>query len=133
MTFTLLQDLQACLRAAFTSVNTRILVLQAAGPHFCTGARYHSRASTVPLWWVRAQDTYSKGLLLDQLRSVSISTVSLLQGASVGGGLILGLAADLRMATRSASFRLGVAPHSLSPVMMATGVLPNLVGYHFSI
>jgi enoyl-CoA hydratase/carnithine racemase len=43
--------------------------------------------------------------------------------------LLLGLATDHHIATRSATFRLGVAPYGLSPVVMATAVLPKLVGH----
>ena len=59
-------------------------------------------------------------------------SISVLHGASVGGGLLLGLAADYRVATTSATFRLGVAPYGLSPVVMATKVLPALFGLSFS-
>lgn len=52
----------------------------------------------------------------------------MLHGSSIGGGLLLGLAADQRVATKNAVFRLGVAPYGLSPVVMATKVLPLLVG-----
>ena len=44
----------------------------------------------------------------------------------------MGLAADHRVATTSATFRLGVAPYGLSPVLMATTVLPTLLGPHLS-
>ena len=59
-------------------------------------------------------------------------SISVLHGASIGGGLLLGLAADHRVATTSASFRLGVTPYGLSPVVMATKVLPTLLGRSFS-
>ena len=50
----------------------------------------------------------------------------------MGGGLLLGLASDHLLATESATFRLGVAPHGLSPVVMATVVLPQLMGRAFA-
>ena len=56
----------------------------------------------------------------------------MLHGSSIGGGLLLGLAADHRVATRNATFVLGVAPYGLSPVVMATRVLPMLLGSRFS-
>jgi enoyl-CoA hydratase/carnithine racemase len=46
--------------------------------------------------------------------------------------LLLGLATDHHIATRSAIFRLGVAPYGLSPVVMATAVLPKLVGHRLA-
>ena len=56
----------------------------------------------------------------------------MLHGSSIGGGLLLGVAADHRVATTRATFRLGVAPHGLSPIMMATAVLPKLAGRFLS-
>ena len=40
--------------------------------------------------------------------------------------------ADHRVATASSTFRLGVAPYGLSPVVMATEILPSLVGENLS-
>ncbi|EGB04285.1 hypothetical protein AURANDRAFT_67324 [Aureococcus anophagefferens] len=77
-----------------------------------------------------AQGIYGSGYLLDRIQSASILSISVLQGSSIGGGLLLGLATDHRIATRSATFRLGVAPYGLSPVVMATAVLPKLVGHN---
>ena len=71
---------------------------------------------------------YGSGYLFDRIRSASIFSISVLQGSVIGGGLLLGLATDHRIATPSAIFRLGVAPYGLSPVVMATAVLPKLVG-----
>ena len=45
----------------------------------------------------------------------------------------MGLTADHRIATDHATFRLGVAPYGLSPIVMATQVLPVLAGRPFSI
>ena len=59
-------------------------------------------------------------------------TVSVLHGSSIGGGFLLGLAADNRVATANAVFRLGVAPYGLSPVVMATRALPMLLGSRLS-
>ncbi|EGB04273.1 hypothetical protein AURANDRAFT_67305 [Aureococcus anophagefferens] len=106
MTPSLLENLGRYLTAAFAFTSIRALVLQASGPHFCTGGRYNKNASSLPPWWIKAQG-----------------------GSSIGGGLLLALATDYRVATRSAIFRLGVAPYGLSPVVMATTVLPEIVGY----
>ena len=132
MTPSFLENLGRCLTAAFASKEIQALVLQAAGPHFCTGGRYDKKASSLPPWWIKAQGIYGSGYLLDRIRSASIFSISVLQGSSIGGGLLLGLATDHRIATRSATFRLGVAPYGLSPVVMATAVLPGLVGHSLS-
>ena len=110
------------------SLSARALVLRGAGPHFCTGGRYDKKASPSLPWWVKNQGIYGSGLLLNQIRGASIYSISVLHGSSIGGGLLLGLASDHRLATSSATFRLSVAPYGLSPVVMATVVLPQLSG-----
>lgn len=132
MTPGLLQKLAARLSFAFAARSVRALVLQGAGPHFCTGGRYDKQASTHPSWWAKAHGLCGSGCLLDRIRSAPIFSVSVLHGSSIGGGLLLGLVADHRVATSSAVFRLGVAPYGLSPVVMATRVLPMLLGSRFS-
>ena len=108
-------------------------MLQAAGPHFCTGGRYDKRPSKPPSWWVKAQGILGSGFFLNQIRGMSILSISVLHGSSIGGGLLLAMMADYRVATASADFRLGVAPYNLSPVLMATEILPYLVGQNLSI
>lgn len=107
-------------------------MLQAAGQHFCTGARYDKRAQTPPAWWAKTHGLYGVGYILDRIRNAPILTTSVLHGSSIGGGLLLGLTADHRVTTLNAVFRLGVAPYGLSPVVMATTVLPMLLGTRFS-
>ena len=132
MTPGLLQKLAARLSFAFAARSIRALVVQGAGPHFCTGGRYDKKASTYSPWWMKARGPYGSGYVLDQIRSASILSVSVLHGSSIGGGLLLGLSADHRVSTTGAVFRLGVAPYGLSPVVMATRVLPMLLGSRFS-
>ena len=110
----------------------RALILQAAGPHFCTGGRYDKRTMRSSLWWLKINGSCCFGYTLDQFRSAPVLTISLLHGSSIGGGLLLGLAADYRAATPGAIFRLGVAPYGLSPIVMATKALPLLIGGCFS-
>ena len=133
MTPGLLQNLAISLQIVTASKSVRALVIQAAGPHFCTGGRYDRKASPSSLWWVKAQGLHGSGHLINEIRSVSMHSISVFHGSSIGGGLLLGLACDHRLATASAVFRLGVAPYGLSPVLMATTVLPDLVGQNFAV
>lgn len=65
MTTGLLQDLAMRLSSAFSSRSIRILVLKAAGPHFCTGGRYKKAPSALPPWWDKAHDICGLGYILD--------------------------------------------------------------------
>ena len=69
---------------------------------------------------------------MDQLRAAPLASFTVLHGSSIGGGLLLGLTADHRVATKDATFRLGVAPYGLSPIVMATQVLPMPVGHSYA-
>ena len=132
MTPGFLQKLAVQLSFAFAARSIRALVVQGAGPHFCTGGRYDKKALAHSPWWVKARGLYGSGYILDRIRSTAILSVSVLHGSSIGGGLLLGLTADHRVSTTGAVFRLGVAPYGLSPVVMATGVLPVILGSHLS-
>ena len=129
-----LRSLFEALSLALASRSVRALVLRAAGPHFCTGGRYEKNklAQAPPQWWAKARGTCGSGHVLEQIRAAPVSSFSVLHGSSIGGGLLLGLTADCRVATENATFRLGVAPYGLSPVVMATEVLPVLVGQSYS-
>ena len=124
MTPELLLGLSFSVRAALLHESARGLVLQAAGPHFCTGGRYDAASQgKVPQW------VHGSGLVLDRIRTAPLRSTSVLHGASIGGGLLLGLAADRRVCTPRAVLRLGVAPHGLSPIVRATDAIPRTVGY----
>ena len=123
MTPELLLGLSFWLRSVLACDSARGVVLQAVGPHFCTGGRYDAASQgKVPQW------IHGSGLVLDRLRSSSLRSMSVLHGASIGGGLMLGLVGDRRVCTGGAVFRLGVAPHGLSPIVLATRELPRLTG-----
>lgn len=130
LTDELVRALAEKVSSASASRTVRALVLRAAGPHFCTGGRYEKKQLTrTPLsWWLGARGICGTGRVFDRIRTAPVLSFSILHGSSIGGGLLLGLAADHRVATRNATFRLGVAPYGLSPVVMATKVLPMLVG-----
>jgi enoyl-CoA hydratase/carnithine racemase len=124
MTPELLLGLSFSVRAALLHESARGLVLQAAGPHFCTGGRYDAASQgKVPQW------VHGSGLVLDRIRTAPLRSTSVLHGASIGGGLLLGLAADRRVCTPRAVLRLGVAPHGLSPIVRATDAVPRTVGF----
>ena len=130
LTDELVRSLAEKVSFALASRTVRALVLQASGPHFCTGGRYEKKQLTQapPPWWLKARDICGTGYVFDRVRTASVLSFSVLHGSSIGGGLLLGLAADHRVATKHAAFRLGVAPYGLSPVVMATKVLQLLVG-----
>ena len=86
------------------------LVLRGDGPHFCTGGRYGASSAAL-VKGAKARAAAAAGLAVRRIRTSTVPSFARLHGASVGGGLLLGLAPDARSCTRDAVFRLGVAPH----------------------
>ena len=67
MTDELVRMLAEKLSFALASRTVRAVVLQAAGPHFCTGGRYekNSLTKTKPKWWLQARSICASGHVLD--------------------------------------------------------------------
>jgi enoyl-CoA hydratase len=98
--------------------DARVLVLQAGGRAFCGGLDLsgleQETDATLLHRLVRIQ------LLLERLQSSSAVTVAVVQGAAVGAGADLVLAADVRLATPDASLRF---PGSGFGAVLGTGRL----------
>jgi enoyl-CoA hydratase/carnithine racemase len=88
-----------------------VVVVRGAGRAFCSGMdRSALGAGTVrePFFrhWIRA---------LNMLEDMSSVTLAVLHGYSIGGGLQLALACDLRLATTDAMIGLGATRHGIIP------------------
>lgn len=112
----------------------RALVLTGAGKAFCAGANLSSmaahEASGKTLGQVTADtmEALSNPLIL-ALRELPVPVLTVLNGAAVGGGVGLALAADIVIAARSAYFYLPSMPRlGLVPDLGATWFLHEQVG-----
>lgn len=88
-----------------------IVIVRGAGRAFCSGIDRTALANgtvSEPFFrhWIRA---------LNRLEDMSKITVAVLHGHSIGGGLQLALACDLRLAARDAVLGLGATRHGLIP------------------
>jgi enoyl-CoA hydratase/carnithine racemase len=100
-----------CVERAAVDASAQIVVVRGRGRAFCSGMdRTALAAGTVgePFYrhWIRALN------LLEDMPKVSIAV---LHGYSIGGGLQLGLACDLRLATDDAVLGLGATRHGIIP------------------
>ena len=104
----------------------RALVLASEGKSFCAGADF-SPAGGVgeELEWARAGRLYEQAIRLFTTRKPVVAAI---QGAAVGGGLGLALAADFRVATPEARFAANFAKLGLHPGFALTHTLPRLIG-----
>ncbi|MBP9027555.1 MAG: enoyl-CoA hydratase/isomerase family protein, partial [Phycisphaerae bacterium] len=125
-------ELGAALRMAQRDEEVRCIVLTGAGCGFCTGQ---------DLKELRAMRQSGDGVdfaailrqrynpLIVRLRTMEKPVLAAVNGPAVGAGFSLALAADLRIAARSASFRMAFVNLGLVPDCAATLTLVQHVGY----
>lgn len=100
----------------------RAVVLCSAGRHFCAGADFSSGSS------LRAGDGAHLYDMAARLFEQPLPVVAAVQGAAVGGGLGLALAADFRVASPQARFSANFAALGIHQGFALTVTLPAAVG-----
>ncbi len=125
--YQLIADLADAFEALDREPECRALVLASEGKSFCAGADF-SRSAEFERdenESSRAARLYVQAIRLFGTRKPVIAAI---QGAAVGGGLGLALAADLRVATPEARFAANFAKLGLHPGFGLTHTLPRLIG-----
>jgi enoyl-CoA hydratase/carnithine racemase len=107
----LVATLAACAEQAASDTSVSVVAVRGAGRSFCSGMdRNALAADTVgePFYrhWIRALN------LLEDMPKV---TAAVLHGYSIGGGLQLALACDLRITAEDAVLGLGATRHGIMP------------------
>ena len=99
----------------------RVIVLCAEGKHFCAGANFGGG---------RQEDTSGRHLYdeAQRLFEQPLPVVAAIQGAAIGGGLGLALAADFRVASPEARFAANFAQLGFHQGFALSVTLPSLVG-----
>jgi 2-(1,2-epoxy-1,2-dihydrophenyl)acetyl-CoA isomerase len=100
----------------------RVAVLCSAGRHFCAGANFAARAS---LGADGGPHLYDMAI---RLFSQPLPIVAAIQGAAIGGGLGLALAADFRVASPEARFAANFAALGIHHGFALTVTLPAAIG-----
>jgi 2-(1,2-epoxy-1,2-dihydrophenyl)acetyl-CoA isomerase len=100
----------------------RAVVLCSQGRHFCAGANFAGRA---PLGEDDGPHLYDVAI---RLFEQPLPVVAAIQGAAIGGGLGLALAADFRVASPQARFSANFAALGLHQGFALTITLPAAVG-----
>lgn len=104
-------------------LDCRVIVLQSVGKHFCAGARLSPEADDLP--------GDEGNPLYDQVARMftgSVPIVAVVQGAAIGAGLGLALAADFRVACPEARFGATFARLGFHQGFGITATLPRVVG-----
>lgn len=100
----------------------RVLILRSEGRHFCAGARL---SPGEPPGRTRGRHVYDQA---DRLFGVETPIVAAVQGAAVGGGLGLALAADVRVGAPTSRLHANFTQLGLHPGFGLTVSLPRVVG-----
>src|SRR5215470_14723738 len=100
-----------CVERAADDAATFVVVVRGAGRAFCSGMDRTALAGGAigePFYrhWIRA---------LNRLEDMSKVSIAVLHGYSIGGGLQLAVACDLRIATDDAVLGLGATLHGIIP------------------
>lgn len=107
--------------------SARVIVLQGAGDDFCAGQDFGDGSGEGRMDLERSlRDEYQP--LIEAIHNVSLPVVAAVNGAAVGAGANLALAADVVIATQSASFQQVFSQIGLMPDAGATWALPRKIG-----
>lgn len=104
---------------AFERVDARAIVLCAEGKHFCAGADFRRGGAD------DAGDLYAHAV---RLFAAPTPVVAAVQGAAIGGGLGLALAADFRVGAPESRFAANFARLGFHHGFGLTVTLPDVVG-----
>ncbi len=97
----MVEDLVSAFDRAESDGRTRCVVLVGEGPSFCAGAELATLEASASGDFAGIENVY-RGFL--RVLASPIPVIAVVNGPAVGAGLNLALAADLRLATRSAVF-----------------------------
>ncbi len=124
----LLNQLEACIAQVETNRDVRVVLLTAAGERaFSVGADINAWSALEPLdmwrdWIVRGHRVFNR------LANCRLPIIAVCQGFTLGGGLELAVAADIRLATENSKFALPEVKIATTPGWAGTQRLPQLIG-----
>lgn len=128
--FQLHQDLTAALRSVSRDRSVRALLITGRGKGFCAGQDLGefaiARASEDFRVDEHVRQTFNK--TITTIRSMELPVIAAVNGVAAGAGWSLALAADIRIASETATFTQAFAKIGLVPDTGSTWFLPELIG-----
>lgn len=127
------EEMADALCAAVTEVQkhaqTRVLVLRGEGRAFCAGGDFDmlglNASNPAELNRLGMESFYRRFL---SVLSLNVPTVAVLHGATIGAGLCLAMACDIRLCASEAKLGANFVRVGLHPGMGCSLLLPHLVG-----
>jgi enoyl-CoA hydratase len=134
MAFDLMVPLKEVLESIAYDNSVRVVVLTGAGKGFSSGADHKSAGSvphvqglTRPTYALRSMQILDDVILA--LRRLHQPVIAAVNGAAIGGGLCLALAADIRVASQGAYFRAAGINNGLTASELGLSyLLPRAIG-----
>jgi enoyl-CoA hydratase len=134
MAFDVMVPLKKALDELTNDNETRVVVLTGAGRGFSSGADHKSAGSvphvdglTRPTFALRSMEVLDDVILA--LRKMHQPVIAAVNGAAIGGGLCLALAADIRLAAAGAYFRAAGINNGLTASELGLSyLLPRAIG-----
>ncbi len=121
----MIHELLTALQQSANSDESRVLMINGNGEHFCAGADigWMQQISTGS-YNENYDDAQMLADLMYQLYTFAKPTIVLVHGATLGGGLGLVAAADIAIAAKEASFgfsevKMGITPSTISPYVLS--------------
>lgn len=134
MAFDVMVPLKAALAAITYDNDVRVVVLTGAGRGFSSGADHksagavpHVQGLTRPSYALRSMELLDEVILA--MRRLHQPIIAAVNGAAIGGGLCLALAADIRVASAGAYFRAAGINNGLTASELGLSyLLPRAIG-----
>ncbi len=122
-------ELLASVRRVDSDPNVRVITITGAGKAFCAGGDIeylkHLKETNDEKEFVRLLD--EGRALIQTLRDSHKPTIALVNGPAFGGGLIIAMACDIRICSRTASFGVPFIKIGLGPDWGGTYLLTRIV------
>jgi len=130
MSFEMVKELVSIFDSLEQAKGVDIVVLRGAGGHFCAGGDIKDMASVGMAGPVDGEPTLENdvlakanrqfGAMISKINASSLATISILEGAVLGGGFGLACVTDVAIAHKNAAFglpetSLGVPPAQIAP------------------
>ena len=134
MAFDVMIPFRDALRAVGSDNSVRVVVITGAGRGFCSGADHenpgtipHIEGLTLPTIALRSMEMLDD--VITTIRRLHQPVVAAVNGAAIGGGFCLALAADVRLAADDAYFRAAGINNGLTAAELGLSyLLPRAIG-----